>query len=85
MPPAFEFPFFFNYPPYFTCAQCSSCLSSCTLLYGSFTLSHQALSKADSSLCRLQPVKETRQKQISLWTELILKYCKHHKVSCRAS
>ncbi|EIE20062.1 subunit of ESCRT-II complex [Coccomyxa subellipsoidea C-169] len=42
----FEFPFFFNYPPYFT----------------------------------LQPVKETRQKQIELWAELILRYCRHNKV-----
>ena len=41
---------------------------------------YQALSKGLASLCRLQPVKETRQKQIGLWTELILKYCKHHKV-----
>ncbi|CAL8471116.1 g10658 [Coccomyxa elongata] len=41
----FTFPFFFNYPPYFT----------------------------------LQPVKETRQKQIELWTELILRYCRHQK------
>ncbi|KAK9785780.1 hypothetical protein WJX73_007654 [Symbiochloris irregularis] len=28
----------------------------------------------------LQPVKETRQKQSALWIELILKYCRHHKV-----
>lgn len=42
----FEFPFFWNYPPYFT----------------------------------LQPVEETRRKQIALWCELILRWCKHHKV-----
>ncbi|KAJ7296536.1 hypothetical protein O6H91_05G026700 [Diphasiastrum complanatum] len=42
----FKFPYFFNYPPYFT----------------------------------LQPVRDTREKQIQLWKELILKYCKHHKV-----
>lgn len=29
--------------------------------------------------CRLQPVKDTREKQVQLWKELILKYCKHHK------
>jgi hypothetical protein len=29
--------------------------------------------------CRLQPVKDTREKQIQLWKELILRYCKHHK------
>ncbi len=36
-----------------------------------------------SELCpvrRLQPVKDTREKQVRLWTELILKYCRHHKV-----
>lgn len=41
----FTFPYFYNYPPYFT----------------------------------LQPVKDTREKQIQLWKELILKYCKHRK------
>ncbi|KAK9901291.1 hypothetical protein WJX75_004402 [Coccomyxa subellipsoidea] len=41
----FAFPFFFNYPPYFT----------------------------------LQPVKETRQRQIDLWSDLILRYCRHNK------
>jgi ESCRT-II complex subunit VPS25 len=41
----FTFPYFYNYPPYFT----------------------------------LQPVKDTREKQIQLWKELILRYCKHHK------
>jgi len=28
----------------------------------------------------LQPIKETRDKQIALWTSLILSYCKHQKV-----
>jgi len=28
---------------------------------------------------RLQPVKDTREKQIQLWKELILKYCKYRK------
>lgn len=42
----FGWPYFFNYPPYFT----------------------------------LQPVKDTRDKQILLWKELILKYCRHYKV-----
>ncbi|KAI5057281.1 hypothetical protein GOP47_0027296 [Adiantum capillus-veneris] len=28
----------------------------------------------------LQPVKDTRDKQIQVWKELILKYCKHFKV-----
>ncbi|KAL2634350.1 hypothetical protein R1flu_005829 [Riccia fluitans] len=28
----------------------------------------------------LQPVKDTREKQIQLWKELILKYCKQYKV-----
>ncbi|CAL5228624.1 g11789 [Coccomyxa viridis] len=41
----FDFPFFFNYPPYFT----------------------------------LQPVKETREKQVELWTELILRYCRQQR------
>ena len=34
-----------------------------------------------SALHRLQPVKETRQKQIDLWTDLILQYCRQNKVS----
>lgn len=42
----FQWPYFYNYPPYFT----------------------------------LQPVKDTREKQIQVWKEFILKYCKHHKV-----
>ncbi|GMH43046.1 hypothetical protein BSKO_10968 [Bryopsis sp. KO-2023] len=42
----FQFPFFYDYPPYFT----------------------------------LQPVKETQDKQISLWGALILGYCRHHKI-----
>ncbi|CAK9232334.1 unnamed protein product [Sphagnum jensenii] len=41
----FSFPYFYNYPPYFT----------------------------------LQPVRDTREKQVELWKQLILKYCKHHK------
>ncbi len=32
--------------------------------------------------CRLQPIKETREKQIALWCELILDYCRHQKVRC---
>lgn len=28
----------------------------------------------------LQPIKETRDKQLSLWCQLILQYCKHNKV-----
>ncbi|KAL6748668.1 subunit of ESCRT-II complex [Haematococcus lacustris] len=28
----------------------------------------------------LQPVKEARDRQLSLWSQLILAYCKHHKV-----
>eukprot|EP00879_Flechtneria_rotunda_P003381 GHRR01003609.1.p1 GENE.GHRR01003609.1~~GHRR01003609.1.p1 ORF type:complete len:179 (+),score=55.73 GHRR01003609.1:488-1024(+) len=42
----FNWPFFYHYPPYFTC----------------------------------QPVKETADKQSSLWGSLVLSYCKHHKV-----
>ncbi|EFJ33663.1 hypothetical protein SELMODRAFT_439061 [Selaginella moellendorffii] len=41
----FKFPYFFDYPPYFT----------------------------------LQPVQDTREKQMQLWKELILRYCQHHK------
>ncbi|KAG2499685.1 hypothetical protein HYH03_002620 [Edaphochlamys debaryana] len=43
--PGFTFPYFHNYPPYFT----------------------------------LQPVKETRDKQIALWGSLVLTYCQHTK------
>lgn len=28
----------------------------------------------------LQPVRDTREKQVQLWKELILNYCKHHKI-----
>ncbi|GLJ14484.1 hypothetical protein SUGI_0234150 [Cryptomeria japonica] len=28
----------------------------------------------------LQPVKDTQEKQVQLWKELILNYCKHHKI-----
>lgn len=31
---------------------------------------------------RLQPVKETRDKQVALWCTLILAYCQHTKVQC---
>lgn len=31
-------------------------------------------------VCRKQPVKETADKQSSLWGSLILAYCKHNKV-----
>lgn len=82
MPSAFEFPFFFSYPPYFTCAHRNSCLA-CLLRSSCIIYSLKRSAKAFARLCRLQPVKETRQKQISLWTELILKYCKHQKVCCR--
>lgn len=30
--------------------------------------------------CRLQPVRDTREKQIQLWKELILDYCRTQKV-----
>jgi hypothetical protein len=33
-----------------------------------------------STCCRLQPVRDTREKQIQLWKELILSFCKHHGV-----
>jgi hypothetical protein len=33
-----------------------------------------------SKCCRLQPVRDTREKQIQLWKELILSFCKHHGV-----
>lgn len=42
----FSFPFFYNYPPYFT----------------------------------LQPVRDTRERQVALWKDLILRYCKHRRV-----
>lgn len=28
----------------------------------------------------LQPVRDTREKQVQVWKELILNYCKHHKI-----
>ncbi|GIL95449.1 hypothetical protein Vretimale_1463 [Volvox reticuliferus] len=45
MTSGFTFPYFFNYPPYFT----------------------------------LQPVKETRDKQVALWCSLILSFCQSTK------
>ncbi len=32
------------------------------------------------SFRRLQPVKETQQKQRLLWRDLILRYCRHHRI-----
>lgn len=47
--------------------------------------SMNGLAVKHTSLCardgRLQPVAETREKQISLWHNLLLNYCKHHKAS----
>ena len=31
-------------------------------------------------LCRLQPVDETRAKQLAMWNDFILSYCRHHRV-----
>lgn len=45
MTTSFEFPAFYNYPPYFT----------------------------------IQPVEESRAKQISLWKTLVTRYCEHEK------
>lgn len=44
--PAFAFPEYFHFPPFFT----------------------------------LQPVQETREKQLAIWTELVMGWCNHHKV-----
>lgn len=41
----FSYPFFYDYPPYFT----------------------------------LQPVRDTRERQVQLWKDLILRYCKHSR------
>lgn len=35
-------------------------------------------------MCRKQPVKETADKQSSLWGSLILAYCKHNKVGAES-
>lgn len=43
----------------------SFCLVTCFLFFGVF---------------RLQPVRDTREKQVQLWKELILDYCRTQKV-----
>lgn len=33
-----------------------------------------------TAACSLQPVKETQQKQLLLWRDLLLRYCRHHRL-----
>ncbi len=34
---------------------------------------------------RLQPVRETRERQVALWKDFILEYCRAHRVRARVS
>ena len=69
----FKLPQFFNYPPYFTYISLSSVQVSF------FSPSEDNL-KSVSFVYSLQPVRDTREKQIQLWKELILDFCKSQKV-----
>lgn len=64
----FQFPAFHSYPPWFT--------------YGpAFALLQHSDRKLNGACsCRLQPIKETRDRQSALWCELILQYCRALKV-----
>lgn len=50
---------------------------SCRLLNAPIPL---PLCSASAPACSLQPVKETQQKQRLLWGDLILRYCRHHRI-----
>lgn len=58
---------------------CACCVASAPV--GSqLSLTSPLTAAMPCGACRLQPVKETRDKQSSLWGSLILGYCKHNKV-----
>jgi hypothetical protein len=41
--------------------------------------------RADACTCArrsLQPVRDTRERQVALWKEFILDFCRAHKVCC---
>ncbi|XP_020578050.1 vacuolar protein sorting-associated protein 25 isoform X3 [Phalaenopsis equestris] len=61
----FKLPQFFNYPPYFTVANLRILVVHLT---------------CTTMLSRLQPIRETREKQVQLWKELILEYCRSQKI-----
>jgi hypothetical protein len=72
----FQYPFFYSYPPYFTWASPGRAASS-----GPATPMGGPGPDPLAPHRSIQPVQETREKQLSLWCSLILAYCKHHKVS----
>ncbi len=56
------------------------CITFWKMIIITHTLTHPTRSTFLSlCICRLQPVRDTREKQVELWKQLILKYCKHHK------
>ncbi len=87
----FSYPVFYNYPPYFTYVPPGGHLAACRglpcalCLPGTLPCSDTLprLRAAPRCLPRsLQPMRETQQKQRQLWKDLILRFCKHHKVGC---
>ena len=65
--PSFSTPSWYSFPPYFTCV---SCLQGCP----------RFPRDAPAALLRLQPVRETRERQMALWKEFVLDYCRANRV-----
>jgi hypothetical protein len=75
---SFTLPAFYQYPPYFTCA--SHPLHPIHRLLHALAASHRRNPKLVGEERRLQPVADTRRKQVTMWTELIMSYCRHHQL-----
>ena len=69
---AYAPPAWYSFPPYFTCARSkrNSCLQRCS----------RRTCDAPAASRRLQPVRETRERQMALWKEFVLDFCRAHRV-----
>lgn len=77
----FKLPQFFSYPPYFTYQSLLQNFIFCFFPSLSMSLKIMDWWKVCFFLYfSLQPVRDTREKQIQLWKELILDYCKAQKI-----
>lgn len=76
---AFDLPYFFDYPPCFTYGPRYRSTDGNLFVWHRSLLTEGKFQTHSS--CRLQPIQETRKKQSTLWQQLILSYCRHHKVS----
>lgn len=71
----FEFPPYYNLPPFFTFVHLPH-----FLFKEPFFFCHFFCLVESHTQHRVQPVLDTRQKQSQLWGDLILKYCQFHKI-----